>query len=140
MMPPGGATALVGLWLACSAPVFAASDAGDSADAAALRRAIDREIGDADCEADEQCHGIAVGTPACGGGEVYLAWSEKVTNRATLEDLAARQRAAQALANRHRPMRTDCVLSTQRCAACRSRAGDGKRVCQMEADRDLDVR
>lgn len=39
-------------------------------------------IGPARCQADSQCHTVAVGANACGGPEAYLAWSSTGARRA----------------------------------------------------------
>jgi len=97
-----------------SAPKLAAKDS------AALMQDIKAEIGDAACDAAQQCRSIAVGHKACGGPEGYLAWSSKRSDEARLKDLVAAHAAARSEENRRSGMMSDCRLITDPGASCRA--------------------
>lgn len=82
---------LAGLGLAlvnhegCAAEPLAATQA-----MAAIHALID----DGGCGNDRQCRTVAVGTKACGGPELYLAWSSRNVDPAALNVAVARYRSA----------------------------------------------
>jgi hypothetical protein len=135
-MPPLRIAALITCCWLGSAMAGTAADAKAPADSAALLREIETEIGDAACDADAQCHTIAVGAKACGGPEAYLAWSDKRSRQALLADLAARHSAARALENARSRVMSNCALLPDPGATCRPRAADGGRACQPRTGSD----
>ena len=95
-----------------------------------LLQDIKDEIGDAACDANTQCHSVGIGAKACGGAEAFFSWSSKDTDRDRLNALVARYRdARQAVIERSGAM-SDCRVIPNPGAVCRSRAEDGRRVCQ----------
>jgi hypothetical protein len=125
------------LWVAGNG---CASNAATPADATALLREIEQQIGDAACDADAQCHTLAIGAKACGGPEAYLAWSDKVSRAAPLTELAARHRTARERENLRDRLLSNCALVPDPGAVCRTRANDGRRVCQPGPGGRGDVR
>ena len=113
------------------APSASAGPSSASTHTAVLLQEIEREIGDAACDTQAQCHTIGVGAKACGGPEVYLAWSGRVTNAARLTELVSRHRDARRLENERSGRLSDCRVTPDPGAVCRGRAQDGKRVCQL---------
>ena len=51
-------------------------------------------IGDASCQSDSECRSIAAGQRACGGPDIYLAWSTRRSSVAAIERAAAGFNAA----------------------------------------------
>jgi hypothetical protein len=147
MTPPRLATLIACCWL-CSAGTGCASEAiapvdglaAAPADATALLREIGQQIGDAACDADAQCHTLAIGAKACGGPEAYLAWSGKVTRGAPLAELAARHRAAREIENARNRLQSNCALVPDPGAVCRPRASGSARACQAGLGGQGDVR
>ena len=96
-----------------------------------LLRAIREEVGVASCDNDRQCHSLGVGLKACGGPETYIAWSSKSGNRERLLDLVTHHRDARKKEHESSDMASNCRFVPDPGAVCRSRAPDGKRVCQL---------
>ena len=48
------------------------------------REQIQRLIGQAECQRDDECRSVGVGLQACGGPQAYLAWSTRSTNAQAL--------------------------------------------------------
>ena len=95
-----------------------------------LMHNIAKEIGDARCDTDSQCHSLGVGAKPCGGPEAYLSWSDKVSSFVRLSELATRHQAVRRLENERSGMNSDCRITRDPGAVCRPRASDAKRVCQ----------
>lgn len=110
----------------------AAADAADAAGATSrLLRDVMREIGDAACDSDAQCHTVAIGAKPCGGPDAYLAWSNKVSNAGALADLAARYRAAREADNARSGLRSDCAFVPDPGALCLPSQKPHVRDCQL---------
>jgi hypothetical protein len=96
-----------------------------------LLQDIKAEIGEATCDADDQCHSIGVGQRPCGGPEAWLAWSSKVSDRDRLTALTAQHRDARRMENARSGLMSDCRAIPDPGAVCRPHAQDGRRVCQL---------
>jgi len=121
MSTPNTLLRLVGMTLltlataACnSAPKMEAKDS------ASLLKDIRAEIGDAACDAPQQCRSIAVGHKSCGGPEAYLAWSSKRSNEARLQGLVEQHAAARRAENLRSGMVSDCRLVTDPGSTCKA--------------------
>lgn len=124
---------------ACSAPM-AAPQKPVADDTVALLQGIRKEIGDAACNSDAQCHVIGIGAKACGGPDAFLAWSDRVSERNRLLELVSRHRAARQRENESSGIASDCSISPEPQVVCRpvetSRAADGeRRQCQLVGTR-----
>lgn len=116
--------------------------------AAHLLQAIRAEIGEALCDADNQCQSIGVGAKACGGPEGYLAWSSKHTDRQRLLDLVAQHREARRIEHASSDMVSDCRVLPDPGAACLPRGLSsgpplepaGRRACQLLNSSSSNVR
>jgi hypothetical protein len=113
-------------------PIRAAAAAA-TGDSASLMRDIDAQIGDAACHDDTQCRSIAIGAKACGGPEIYRAWSTAVSNPDALAALVTRHQRAQRVDLTGSGRVSNCSITPDPGAVCRPRASDGKRVCQPGA-------
>lgn len=82
---------LVALGLALVVPGLGATQPEVRAQAMAAIHAV---IGDGACDSDLQCGTVAVGTKACGGPELYLAWSSRRVDQAVLNATVANYRSA----------------------------------------------
>jgi hypothetical protein len=98
---------------------------------ARLLQNIKDEIGDAACDADAQCHTIGIGAKSCGGPEAFLGWSSRTTDRDRLTALVAKHRDARRSEHERSDAVSDCRVISDPGAACRPRAPDGLRVCQL---------
>ena len=99
---------------------------------AQLLQSIKTEIGDAACDKDSRCASVGVGLRACGGPEVYWAFSYQVSHPARLASLVAEHRDARKREHeRSSGESSDCRALLDPGAVCRPRAVDGKRVCQL---------
>jgi hypothetical protein len=96
---------------ACAAPPVAV-------DSTALNARLLAEIGEATCTADAQCRSLAAGHKACGGPEVYLPWSTKVSNEARLRALAAEFAAARRAEEQQAGRVSDCSMVVDPGARC----------------------
>lgn len=81
----------------CASAVPASSDAQS---ATAIRSKIDAAIGQAPCNADDQCRTLALGVNACGGPAAWRPWSTQTHGQgesllALAEQYAAQQRQRQ---------------------------------------------
>ncbi|MEJ6001567.1 hypothetical protein [Paucibacter soli] len=111
----GGITLLALAAAACnSAPKVEARDS------ATLLKDIKAEIGDAACDAPQQCRSIAVGHKSCGGPEGYLAWSSKRSDAAKLQTLVEQHAAARRAENLRSGMMSDCRLVTDPGSSCQA--------------------
>ncbi|MDN3918857.1 hypothetical protein [Roseateles violae] len=110
-----GLLALGGLALASDAP-----RGGPASGPASLLPQIKALVGDAACDAPDQCRTIAIGAKSCGGPSAYLAWSVKRTDEAALKALVAKQAAAQQLEDARSGAASDCALVTDPGARCQA--------------------
>jgi hypothetical protein len=69
-----------------------ASQANDKTEAFQLPQQIRDNIGKAACDDQQQCKTIGIGLKACGGPELYLAWSSLAANAKLLNSLSQRYR------------------------------------------------
>jgi len=92
----------------------------EAKDSATLLKEIKAEIGDAACDAPQQCRSIAVGHKSCGGPEAYLAWSSKRSDEPKLKALVAAHAAARSEENRRSGMMSDCRLVTDPGSHCKA--------------------
>jgi hypothetical protein len=86
--------------------------------AATLMQQIQAEIGDASCEANQQCRTLPVGHRACGGPESYLAYSTKHSDTEKLLDLAAQDSAASKAQNERSGMMSTCQAISDPGSTC----------------------
>jgi hypothetical protein len=85
----------------------------------AVQARIDALIGDPTCDADAQCHTIAVGAHACGGPTIYRAWSEKVTRDVDgLEQASQAERALAMQIDREAGRMSPCLYLADPGAQC----------------------
>ena len=91
--------------------------------APAAAASVETLIGDAACDVDVQCHTIGVGAKACGGPQAYLAWSSKRTDRAVLQQAAARQARAERAAAEASGIMSNCSITKDPGAYCAAPAG-----------------
>ena len=80
---------------------------------------IRETISSAPCTESAQCKTLAVGAKACGGPEVYLAWSNACTDETRLRVLATRHRALRESENAASDERSNCLAVTDPGAVCR---------------------
>jgi hypothetical protein len=116
-----GALAFASAFGACSsAPVATpvATPASAPVAATTLMQQIHAEIGDAACDAEDQCKTVAVGRKACGGPEAYLAWSTKRSDGAKLAQLRAAYAAERQAYNSSSGMASTCLMVTDPGASC----------------------
>ena len=115
---------------ACTA-LMAAPQKPAADDSVALLQSIRKEIGDAACNSDAQCHVIGIGAKPCGGPDAFLAWSDRVSDRSRLLDLVSRHRAARQRENESSGIASDCSISPEPQVVCRpvetGRAAVGER-------------
>lgn len=129
----GASIALIALGqFACAAdpPAPAPAPAPAVAPAAGLSD-ITALIGQAECDAQEQCHVVGVGAKPCGGPNGYLAWSSRKTDGSALQAAVASNRQAETEANRKSGLMSNCMVMPEPSAVCRPRASDGRRTCQL---------
>ncbi len=120
---------------ACAQPAAPPKAAASAPPSVALTspqmlKAIREEVGEAACDSDRQCFSVGVGLKACGGPEIYIAWSSKSGNRERLLELVTQHRDARKKEHESSGMASDCRFLPDPGAVCRPRAPDGKRVCQ----------
>jgi len=103
---------------ACTAtpPVTSAPAPGG----ANLAEQIKAEVGDAACDAPQQCQTLAIGAKACGGPERYLAWSNKSSDGKTLKALAQAQADASRKLQQSDGMMSTCAIVTDPGATCQA--------------------
>jgi hypothetical protein len=85
--------ALAKIFIISSIFFATASQANDKAEAFQLLEQIRANIGKASCDDQQQCKTIGIGLKACGGPELYLAWSSLATNAKVLNSLSQRYRS-----------------------------------------------
>ena len=93
---------------------------------------LEAAIGDARCTSDSQCHSIAVGHRACGGPDLYLAWSTRRSGAQTIERAVADLNTASRPALPGQTMST-CVFLHDPGAYClrAATAADAPGRCQL---------
>jgi hypothetical protein len=112
-----GALAFASTFGACSsAPV--ATPAAAPVMASSLMQQIQAEIGDAACDAADQCKTVAIGRKACGGPESYMAWSTKRSDGAKIAELRAAFAAERQAQNSKSGMASTCLMVTDPGATC----------------------
>lgn len=85
-----------------------------------LAEQIKAEVGDAACDAPQQCQTLAIGAKACGGPERYLAWSNKSSDGKTLKALAQAQADASRKLQQSDGMMSTCAIVTDPGATCQA--------------------
>ena len=85
---------------------------------AKLAEQIQAIVGDAACDAPQQCQTIAIGAKACGGPERYLAWSNKSSDGKQLTALAQAQAEASRKLRQSDGMMSTCAIVTDPGATC----------------------
>lgn len=100
-----------------SAPIATPAPAPAPGDAS-LAEQIKAEVGDAVCDAPQQCQTIAIGAKACGGPERYLAWSHKSSDGKQLTALAQAQAEASRKLRQSDGMMSTCAIVTDPGATC----------------------
>lgn len=85
---------------------------------ASLAEQIKAAVGDAACDAPQQCQTIAIGAKACGGPERYLAWSNKSSDGKQLTALAQAQAEASRKLRQSDGMMSTCAIVTDPGATC----------------------
>ena len=80
---------------------------------ASLAEQIKAIVGDAACDAPQQCQTIAIGAKACGGPERYLAWSNKSNDGKQLTALAQAQAEASRKLLQSDGMMSTCAIVTR---------------------------
>lgn len=101
-----------------------ASQANEKSEAAQLLEQIRSSIGNAACNEQQQCKTIGIGLKACGGPEVYLAWSTLSTDAKLLNSLS----------QRYRSLREDQIKAAGEMSNCMVIKDPGA-YCQMPADK-----
>lgn len=110
----------------------------ETANSAKLWQQIQAEVGDAACDAPQQCRSVAVGAKACGGPDSYLAWSTQRSDAKRLQALVDQHAQARRDENRAAGMMSNCSLVTDpgascqagRCTLNRSNSGGGSALAQ----------
>lgn len=85
-----------------------------------LAEQIKAEVGNAACDAPQQCQTLAIGAKACGGPERYLAWSNKNSDGKTLKALAQAQADASRKLQQSDGMMSTCAIVTDPGATCQA--------------------
>lgn len=97
----------------------AALQADLEAEAALLAR-IKAGIGDARCDSQAQCRTLPIGEKACGGPEIWLAWSADSASGDVLTAWAAELAALQRRRNARSGIQSTCVYNADPGAICRA--------------------
>ena len=85
-----------------------------------LAEQIKAEVGNAACDAPQQCQTLAIGAKACGGPERYLAWSNKNSDGKALKALAQAQADASRKLQQSDGMMSTCAIVTDPGATCQA--------------------
>lgn len=85
---------------------------------AKLLALIRAEVGDAQCESDQQCRTLAVGEKDCGGPEYWLAWSTKQSQGETLKARSIELAGMQRRRNEASGIRSNCRYMPDPGAVC----------------------
>jgi len=83
-------------------------------------QAVERQVGDAQCDVDSQCRTVPVGNKPCGGPERWLAWSAVVSDEAELHRSIDQYTFAQARLQRARGLVSNCAIVPDPGATCRA--------------------
>ncbi|CDG85339.1 hypothetical protein [Janthinobacterium agaricidamnosum] len=102
-----------------SAPAEPATPVPEVSSAQLLQK-IQDQAANTDCDGPQQCHTVALGAKACGGPDMYLAWSSKNNDGKTLRELAARYAEASRLANQTGGMLSTCAIVSDPGATCQA--------------------
>lgn len=107
-----------------------------SAELAGLGR-IEALIGDAACRNSQDCRVIGIGARACGGPEVYRAWSSWRTSEAALQKLVSDDAAARRRQLDEQGMVSTCAIVPTPSVACSLRTGAfnaaaGAGICTLQ--------
>jgi len=108
---------------ACAGPAAAPSQAASTAERDRAWADVQALVGDATCQADEQCHAVGVGARACGGPARYIAWSSRVTDGDKLEAAVRHHAELERAALRADGRVSDCRVLPQPLAQCRPVSG-----------------
>lgn len=100
------------------APLTATPKVAPAVGAQPLWARIETEIGDAACDAANQCRTLPVGNRPCGGPERYVAWSGKRSDGARLAQLGTQYAAARKAENEREGLMSTCQLITDPGATC----------------------
>ena len=101
-------------------PAIPSQAGGTAAGSDALLMAIQAEVGDAACDAAQQCHSIALGAKPCGGPDAYLAWSSTRTHEQRLTALVEQHAAARKAENLRNQALSTCVIETNPGVRCQN--------------------
>lgn len=85
-----------------------------------LQARILAEIGAARCDIDADCRTLAVGHKACGGPQLWLAWSGGADLAGRLEDLAGRLSALQRRRDERSGAVSNCQFNADPGATCQA--------------------
>lgn len=110
-------------------PAAPAAAAGPRSDA--LHARVVQLIGEAECDAQEQCRTAGLGAKPCGGAETWLPWSSKVTDAHALQEAVQALAQARVEENKASGLASDCMRRPDPSVVCRPRASDGKKTCQL---------
>lgn len=88
---------------------------------AQLGQMIRAEIGDAQCESDQQCRTLAFGEKDCGGPQYWLAWSTSTGNAKMLEAKSADLVLLQRKRNEVSGARSNCRYTPDPGAICQAK-------------------
>ncbi|MFZ6748835.1 hypothetical protein [Undibacterium sp. Ren11W] len=101
-----------------------ASQANDKSEATQLLEQIRNTIGKAACNDQQQCKTIGIGLKACGGPELYLAWSTLATDVNLLN----------ALSLNYRTLREEQIKAAGEISNCMAIKDPGA-YCQISAEK-----
>lgn len=100
------------------------SQANEKTEALQLLEQIRDNIGKAACDDQQQCKTIGIGLKACGGPELYLAWSTLATNAKLLNSLSLN----------YRRLREEQIKASGEISNCMAIKDPGA-YCQMAAEK-----
>lgn len=117
----------------CAAAVDATAPSAVKAEpkSAALHARVVQLIGEAECDAQEQCRTVGLGAKPCGGAETWLPWSSKVTDARALQEAVQALAQARVEENKAGGLASDCMRRPDPTVVCRPRGSDGKKTCQL---------
>lgn len=93
---------------------------------------IDRLIGVAACQADEQCRVAEIGWRPCGGAETHRAWSPQSTDAKALQALLDRYREKRRAQHTDDGLQSNCMVLTRPAAWCAPMATPKAGRCQLQ--------
>ncbi len=98
-------------------------------DGSAELQKLEKAIGLARCQRNEQCRTVPIGTMACGGPEGYLAWSTTDSPLQQVQSLAAAHAQVRQAWHEHTGIASVCVIRPDPGAHCqRVAAASGSRA------------